>query len=64
MKRYPLPINSGQEAKLLEYVGKINIHVHVYIYMKYLHVHVYIYMKYLHVHVYTCLFLLCLFNRR
>ena len=25
MKRYPLPINSGQEAKLLEYVGKNNI---------------------------------------
>ena len=25
MKRYPLPINSGQEAKLLEYVGKTNV---------------------------------------
>ena len=25
MKRYPLPINSGQEAKLLEYVGKNSI---------------------------------------
>ena len=25
MKRYPLPINSGEEAKLLEYVGKTNV---------------------------------------
>ena len=44
MKRYPLPINSGQEAKLLEYVGKINIHVHVYIHEIFTCTCTYIYM--------------------
>ena len=38
MKRYPLPINSGQEARLLEYVGKNSIltnymYMYMYIYM-------------------------------
>ena len=40
MKRYPLPINSGQEARLLEYVGKNSILTnYMYVYM-----YIYIYM--------------------